>query len=848
MLLNIETIQQYLSSAWPGWKVSGMIGTGRFGAVYGIYRDDMGFRYESALKVLYMEKDEEHDTEAYSVTDSMIEAFVQNVSVDIKTMGALKGYPHIVSIEDYTVLKDAESCMILIRMEKLQSLPEYINRLGPLNREEVIRLGTDICRALEVCEQNDIIHGDIRPGNILFSEQGGFKLGDFGISHTIDSIYRSDTAISLGVSEYNAPELYSRQDTNAPSFHSSDLYSLGIVLYELLNDLLPPFARKEEYKALGERYLYEARLRLLNGSPLPSPRHADGRLGRVIRRACSYKPQDRFTTAREFRTALESCLQEVSEENGPFSEGDSPGSSSENNFENTFEDSFEDMFGDMFGDASGDRSEDPGLPGTSDFRFFPGDTPGGNADYRGFPDRGPSSGKGAGRDDYTVELLSNRGAGKGASAGSAFPDRDDWTKYDKKEPAERRSGAKEWEEPETEDRKDLVLKVCLAAAAAAVVLFCFIAIPRFLHPPVRYSILLVTQDNELIKEYPETGHRGDEITFTAPELDGYILKDSSSKSMILSGDAGKNRLIFAYASEEEPRTLAENTTESTEKTTDTTTGTTTFAETPTESTTRKRVEPETKVTTTTAESPAGPQTIVWEDANLEKAVRDYLGYTGNMTAEEAAEVPRLELKEAGIRDISALRHFTGLEELFLTNNRISDLSILPELKNLSRLNVEGNQVSDLSALQEMTWLQRLDLRNNQITDIRPLRKLTRLNMLDVSKNQIDDISSLRNLTSIKEIFLSYNSIRDITVLKGMKGLSYLAMGHNRIKDITPIKDLANLHELVMPNNEIEDISVLRGLIKNNTIYHLKLKDNPIRDYSPLDEYPKNKYLDYRDDK
>ena len=103
-------LQSQLSSVWPDWKITGTLGKGTFGYVYQLVRNDLGRNYTCAMKVLQMISDE---------SDENLEEFVRSVSHEIDMMMQLKGYPNIVTIEDYAVLRGDGTRTILIRMEQL---------------------------------------------------------------------------------------------------------------------------------------------------------------------------------------------------------------------------------------------------------------------------------------------------------------------------------------------------------------------------------------------------------------------------------------------------------------------------------------------------------------------------------------------------------------------------------------------------------------------------------------------------------------------------------------------------------------------------------------------------------
>lgn len=107
---------------------------------------------------------------------------------EIRIMESFKGSQNIVSVEDYKVVakNDQEGWDIYIRMELLTPLTTYISD-KKLSEYEVIRLGCDICCALERCAKRNVIHRDIKPDNIFINEFGDYKLGDFGVARKLEN-------------------------------------------------------------------------------------------------------------------------------------------------------------------------------------------------------------------------------------------------------------------------------------------------------------------------------------------------------------------------------------------------------------------------------------------------------------------------------------------------------------------------------------------------------------------------------------------------------------------------------------------------------------------------------------
>ncbi len=295
-----------LEPLWGEWYFVRKLGEGAFGKVFEIQREDMGRRYSAALKVITIPQS---DAEWKSVmTDGMDPQSVTNyfyglvneVAGEIDVMSRFKGNSNIVSYEDHKVImhQDGRGWDILVRMELLTPFMDIMLQKFSMDYNSVIKLGTDMCRALEVCHSQNVIHRDIKPENIFVSPMGDFKLGDFGIARTVE---KTMGALSKkGTYSYMAPEVYRGE---AYGF-SADIYSLGIVLYRLLNRNRTPFLPLDrEAITHGDREM--ALSRRINGEMLPMPADAQNILGGVVLKACAFRPQDRYRSAKEFRLALE---------------------------------------------------------------------------------------------------------------------------------------------------------------------------------------------------------------------------------------------------------------------------------------------------------------------------------------------------------------------------------------------------------------------------------------------------------------------------------------------------------------------------------------------------------------
>ena len=153
--------------------------------------------------------------------------------------------------------------------------------------------------------------------------------------------------------------------------------------------------------------------------------------------------------------------------------------------------------------------------------------------------------------------------------------------------------------------------------------------------------------------------------------------------------------------------------------------------------------PDAMVINFTLELNSLPTTVIFNDTNLEAAVRVALNKpTGDITSPDMASLTSLYADDIGILDLTGLEYAINLQVLTLITNQINDISALAGLTNLQTLQLGSNQISDISILAGLTSLQTLTLYNNQISDISPLAVLTSLKTLNIDAAQISDIGTM----------------------------------------------------------------------------------------------------------
>ena len=270
--MNCTAILKENLPLWGEWELQEAIGSGAQSQVF-LVTNDRGER--RALKVMPMDAEQsaEEVREQLELTERM---------------GSAEGLMPCLGSGEIT---GAGGKAAVILMPMLNPLNDIMME-RELTAAEIINLGRDLCRALEQCRLNGIIHRDIKPANVFADENGRFFLGDLGVARNLE---HTMLATRKGTMAYMSPEIASGR----PCSHLSDVYSLGIMLYQLLNGgrlpLLSSDARFSEIE--------EAVNRRQNGEPLPLPENARNRLGQLVCDMCAYERRKRPDASR--------CLREL---------------------------------------------------------------------------------------------------------------------------------------------------------------------------------------------------------------------------------------------------------------------------------------------------------------------------------------------------------------------------------------------------------------------------------------------------------------------------------------------------------------------------------------------------------
>ena len=301
--MNYEQIKNLLDKVWPGWNPVRLIGEGSFGTVYEIRKVNGNMVDFAALKVISIPKEgaaipmgKDKQT-LYTYYESIADEMVQEYEIMSKLKQA--GCMNVVDCDTYVKVPNNNGLglKLFIQMELLTDLNTYTQKNG-FSRQNIIQLGIDICKALESCQNAHVIHRDIKPPNLFFSAEGVFKLGDFGVAKRLEETGYAGS--KQGTILYMAPEVYANQ----PYDIRADIYSLGLVMYQLLNKGELPFdtgifSNHEQGESFRKR---------MRGDKVPMPGDEESELGKIICKACEHNYRDRYNTPDEMRKELEQLL------------------------------------------------------------------------------------------------------------------------------------------------------------------------------------------------------------------------------------------------------------------------------------------------------------------------------------------------------------------------------------------------------------------------------------------------------------------------------------------------------------------------------------------------------------
>ena len=272
------------------YELEELVGTGGMSSVYRA-RDRLLERHV-ALKILHPHHSSDED-------------FVQRFRKEARLVAQLS-HPNIVTVIDRG--DDGGRQFIVFEYVEGENLKEVVTREGPLPLRRVLELALQIGRGLAFAHSQGLVHRDVKPQNVLMNGDDQAKVTDFGIARSIDvDVGVTQTGTVLGTSAYIAPEQASGGDITP----QTDVYSLGVVLYELLTGEVP--FPGESFVAVAMKHINDPPPSLLERRPDTPPR-----LAAAVDRALAKEPGERFGSMDDFVAELSACLAEL----GPEADAD----------------------------------------------------------------------------------------------------------------------------------------------------------------------------------------------------------------------------------------------------------------------------------------------------------------------------------------------------------------------------------------------------------------------------------------------------------------------------------------------------------------------------------------------
>ncbi|MFD1426625.1 Stk1 family PASTA domain-containing Ser/Thr kinase [Kroppenstedtia sanguinis] len=220
--------------------------------------------------------------------------FVKRFSREAQAAASLS-HPNVVNV--YDVGQENYTHYIVMELVEGPTLKEYIQQYSPLTPEEIVSIASQICDALAHAHENQIVHRDVKPHNILLGYNGRAKVTDFGIARASTSSTITQAGSVMGSVHYFSPE----QARGGLIGHKSDIYSLGVVLYEMVTGRLP---------FDGDSAISIAMKHLQDSAEDPAELNPDvpPEIHRIIRKAMEKEPDQRFETALEMKQELDAVF------------------------------------------------------------------------------------------------------------------------------------------------------------------------------------------------------------------------------------------------------------------------------------------------------------------------------------------------------------------------------------------------------------------------------------------------------------------------------------------------------------------------------------------------------------
>ncbi len=297
-----------LNPVFGEWYVGKQLGNGTDGKVFSIYKEKFdGTRETAVMKILRLGENRS-ERKTFNINNYNEDAqqgydkIIKKIRDNIETVRKADNGKFFIRYEDIELrnASDGKGKLILIKLEEGKSLTQVLKGFS-FTLEETYRLGINICQALNKCRSFDYVYPNLKPENIIFDKEGRCKIGDFG---SFSCLEPAKTSISYKRTQYYmAPEFIRTGNINC----TCDTYSLGLILYMLTNRGRLPFT--EPYpNDVTVSSLNESTERRMKGEELPRPALASEQMWAIIRKACAFKPNERYFTPEQMLSDLKNAL------------------------------------------------------------------------------------------------------------------------------------------------------------------------------------------------------------------------------------------------------------------------------------------------------------------------------------------------------------------------------------------------------------------------------------------------------------------------------------------------------------------------------------------------------------